>query len=96
MPDLVVDFAELQAAESTLRTTVREIDARLAYLADRLTWLTEVWQGEAAEGFREAHRRWQEAARDLQERLAELHRFLVTAHGNHATAVRTNTRIWRV
>jgi uncharacterized protein YukE len=51
---------------------------------------------EAAERFGQVYEQWQRAAADVIIELAELHKLIVTAHGNHSLAVRTNVAIWRV
>ncbi|CAM04891.1 hypothetical protein A8924_6049 [Saccharopolyspora erythraea NRRL 2338] len=39
---------------------------------------------------------WDAAVAGMRENVREMHRLLVTAHGNQASAVRANSRIWQV
>ena len=96
MGQLVVDFKVLEDVESAIRTLVSEIDDIRATLHDKILPITRQWTGEAAEGFRRDYEKWQQAAADVNRDLAELHKMIVNAHNNHASAVRTNVRIWRV
>jgi WXG100 family type VII secretion target len=96
MGELVVDFAVLEDAESEMRAVVRELDELRSMLHDRVLPMIQDWTGEAAEAFGGVYEQWQQAAADVNLELAELHKLIVTAYGNHALAVRTNVRIWRV
>lgn len=79
-----------------MRRAVDEIDAHLQELERCIEQNLGTWSGEAAEAYRQAQREWDTAAGEMQQVLADAHRFVVTAHGNHASAVRTNSRIWAV
>ena len=58
--------------------------------------LASSWAGEGQQAFQAAVADWFSDARDLRDELHRIRDFVVTAHGNHATAVDTNVRIGRV
>ena len=95
MAKLRLDFHELRSAQQTMGETHRRIDELLSSLSAKVDALAHDWEGAASEGFQRTVRDWHTAAADLQDRLAELHNMVGTAHDNHATVVRSNTAIWR-
>jgi WXG100 family type VII secretion target len=96
MDELVVDFAALRSLASGIDRRIEEIKALLDDLGRQVSALTDLWDGAASDGFRRAQADWFAAADDLRVRLADLRDMVLTAHDNHADAVRTNTLMWRV
>lgn len=95
MDKLVVDFAGLRTLVGGIDRRIEEIERLLGDLGERIEGLTGLWQGAASEGFRRTQADWFAAADDLRSRLAGLRGLVVTAHDNHAGAVRDNVTIWR-
>jgi WXG100 family type VII secretion target len=93
---LVVDFAELRGLAGGIDKRIDAIGRLLDDLDAKVTALTELWDGAASEGFRRTQAEWMAAAQDLRVRLAGIRDLVITAHDNHATAVRTNTAMWRI
>jgi 6 kDa early secretory antigenic target len=93
---LAVDFRALEEGEAALRRSVDEIDAGLTELEGVVAQLLDTWTGEAAEAYRAAQHEWDKAVADMRQNIRDLHDLIVTAHGNHASAVRSNTGIWAV
>ncbi|MBB5159320.1 WXG100 family type VII secretion target [Saccharopolyspora phatthalungensis] len=96
MDRIAVDFRALEAGEEALRRAVDEIDARLGELEGVVTRLLSSWSGDAADAYQAAQEEWDLAVAGMCENVREMHRLLVTAHGNQALAVRSNTNIWEV
>lgn len=97
MPDEIrVDFRALEEGETSLRHAVDEVDSHLTELERCVERLLATWTGEAAEAYRAAQHEWDAAVAGMREQVREMHTLIVTAHGNHAGAVRTNTAMWRV
>lgn len=96
MDELAVGFEALVEAEQAMRHTVQQVDGLLADLAEYLKPMTAAWTGAAAEAFQRRKAEWDAAVEDQQRQMAALHGLVVTAHDNHADAVRTNQRIWPV
>ena len=96
MSEIVVDFHALENGEASLRQAVDEIGAHLDELEHTVTRLLHTWSGEAAEAFRAAHQGWDAAVAEMYDTLDQIHDLIVTAHGHHAKAVRSNTAIWQV
>jgi 6 kDa early secretory antigenic target len=93
---IAVDFRALEEGEASLRKAVDEIDHSLTELEGYVAQLVSVWSGEAAEAYRATQHEWDEAVANMREIVAEMHHVLVTAHGNHASAVRANSGMWAV
>jgi WXG100 family type VII secretion target len=96
MNELVVDFAGLRSLAGGINKIIDETQVLLSDLGQRIHNLTELWEGAASDGFRRTQGDWFAAAEDLRTRLEGLRDLVVTAHDNHAAAVRTNTAMWRV
>ena len=96
MHELVVDFAGLRSLASGIGTVIDEIERLLDELGQQVRDLTGLWEGAASDGFRRTQADWLAAAGDLHVRLCAVRDLVVTAHDNHATAVRANTAMWRV
>lgn len=96
MDQIAVDFRALEAGEQALRRAVDEIDIQLTELEAVVSRLLGSWSGEAAEAYQAAQEEWDQAVAGMRENVREMHQLLVTAHGNQASAVRLNARIWKV
>lgn len=96
MDGLVVDFAALRSLAVGIDRRISDIEGLLDDLNKKVAGLTELWDGASAEGFRRTQAEWFAAAEDLRTQLAGLRDMVVTAHNNHAGAVRANTSVWRV
>lgn len=93
---LTVDFAVLGELVERLAAHIDATDSVLGDVDQIVTDLASNWTGEAQEAFRAAVDQWRSDTRDLRDELHRIRDFVVTAHGNHASAVETNVRIWRV
>lgn len=96
MDEIAVDFRALEDGEASLRRAVEEIEAHLADLEHSVSQLLGTWSGDAARAYQQAQHDWDVAMEGMRQDLRDLHEFLVTAHGNHTSAVTTNHRIWAV
>lgn len=96
MDQIAVDFRALEQAEESLRAAVDHIDVELDGLERLVDQLVTNWTGPAAEAYRAAQHEWDHAVAGMREAVRELHQLIVTAHGNHGDAVRTNVGIWAV
>ncbi|GDY34015.1 WXG100 family type VII secretion target [Gandjariella thermophila] len=96
MEQLVVDFAALEEATDSLTNHIDATEEKLNRVEQIVIDLESSWEGAAHEGFRATVAEWSSAARDLHTQLRRIRDFVVTAHGNHASAVHTNIGIWRV
>ncbi|WP_249124530.1 WXG100 family type VII secretion target [Saccharopolyspora erythraea] len=96
MDQIAVDFRALEEGEDSLRRMVDEIDTNLNELEGYVARLLGNWSGEAADAYRAAQDEWDAAVAGMRENVREMHRLLVTAHGNQASAVRANSKIWQV
>jgi WXG100 family type VII secretion target len=93
---LTVDFAVLGGLVDTLAAHIDATDRTLGDVDQIVRDLESSWTGDARQAFHTAVAEWTTAVGDLRDELHQIRDFVVTAHGNHATAVDTNIRIWRV
>ncbi|MFD2414761.1 WXG100 family type VII secretion target [Amycolatopsis pigmentata] len=96
MAELTVDFSALEALADSLAAYVDAAAALLGDVEGHVTRLESSWSGAARAAFQEAFAEWRSSVRDLHDEVRTIRDFVVTAHGNHAQAVRTNAGIWRV
>ncbi|WP_223839192.1 WXG100 family type VII secretion target [Saccharopolyspora pogona] len=96
MEQIAVDFRALEAGEEALRRAVDEIDRQLSELEGVVARLLGSWTGEAADAYQAAQNEWDQAVAGMRDNVREMHQLLVHAHGNQASAVRSNTKMWEV
>jgi WXG100 family type VII secretion target len=95
MTTLVVDFAALDQLRAAIDASLTTAEADLDTLTDQVRHVASLWSGAASEGFHHTVTDWLTARQDLQHQLEFLRTIVATAHHNHATAVATNTAMWR-
>lgn len=92
---MTVDFTALGELVDSLAAHINAIEDELGEMEQIVQDLESSWEGDAQKAFHEAVAEWSSAARDLRDQLGWIRGLVVTAHDNHATAVRTNVAIWR-
>lgn len=70
-----------------------EIEVHLTELESHAQVWLGTWSGQAAEECRVAQQAWDAAVAGMRGNLAASHGLIVTAHGHHASAVRSNSAI---
>lgn len=93
---LTVDFAVLGGLADSLAAHLDATETVLGDVDQMVMDLEKSWEGDAQAAFHDRATEWAEAAQDLREELHRIREFVLTMHGNHATAVDTNVGIWRV
>lgn len=93
---LTVDFVVLGGLAGSLAAQIDATDRMLDAVDQVVADLEAGWEGDGQEAFHEAMAEWFAGAREMRDELHRIREFVVTAHGNHAGAVETNSRIWRV
>jgi WXG100 family type VII secretion target len=93
---LRVDFPVLRATADSLAAHIDDTETKLGELEQTAEQLAATWSGDGHQAFHDTIREWLTAVRDLHEELERIRHFVVTTHNNHAHAVHTNTRFWRV
>lgn len=93
---IVAEFAALEEAAAGFGRVLGALRRQLASLDRDLQASLVRWDGDAARAYRTAHREWHAAADDMAERLAALHKVIVTAHRNYGVSLDTNVTMWDV
>jgi WXG100 family type VII secretion target len=91
---IVAEFVALEETASGFGRVLEALRRQLADLDRDLQASLVRWEGDAARAYRIAHGEWQAAAEDMAERLAALHRVIVTAHRNYGASLNTNITMW--
>jgi early secretory antigenic target protein ESAT-6 len=95
MPEIKVTFGALDAARADVAGTASRIGTRLEDLKRLLAPLVATWEGQAAEEYRTAQRKWDTAAADLTAVLAQIGVALGTAHDGYRQVEQANAARWR-
>jgi len=95
MPEIKVTFGVLDAARADVAGTASRIGTRLEDLRRLLAPLVATWEGQAAEEYRTAQRKWDTAAADLTSVLAQIGVALGAAHDGYRQVEQANAARWR-
>jgi 6 kDa early secretory antigenic target len=95
MPEIKVTFGALDAARADVAGTASRIGTRLEDLKRLLAPLVATWDGQAAEEYRTAQRKWDTAAADLTAVLAQIGVALGAAHDGYRQVEQANAARWR-
>jgi WXG100 family type VII secretion target len=93
---IAAEFGVLEKTAEEFQQTLDALKKVLTELDRDLRGSLERWEGDASEAYWKARDRWQKASADMAERLAWLHRVIVTAHGNYRISQVTNVKMWDV
>jgi WXG100 family type VII secretion target len=93
---IVAEFAALEEAAAGFGRVLQALQRQLADLDRDLQASLVRWEGDAARAYWIAHGEWQAAADDMAERLAALHRVIVTARRHYGVSLKTNVTMWHV
>jgi 6 kDa early secretory antigenic target len=92
--EIKVTFAALEGARADVAGTSQRIAAQLDDLKRYLAPLVATWEGEAATRYAETQRRWDTAAADLRDVLAQVGVALGGAHDAYRRAETANAGRW--
>jgi ESAT-6 family protein len=95
MPEIKVTFGALDAARADVSGTAGRIGTRLEDLKRTLAPLVATWDGQAAEEYRTAQRKWDTAAADLTAVLNQIGVALGAAHDGYRQVEQANAARWR-
>jgi WXG100 family type VII secretion target len=94
MPEIKVTFGALDAARADVAGTASRMTTRLEDLKRTLAPLVATWDGQAAEDYRTAQRKWDTAATDLNNVLNQIGRALGAAHDGYRQVETANAARW--
>jgi 6 kDa early secretory antigenic target len=95
MAEIKVTFGVLDAARDDVAGAAGRIAGRLEELKRTLAPLVATWEGQAAEEYRTAQRKWDTAAADLAGVLAQIGVALGNAHDGYRQVEQANAARWR-
>jgi early secretory antigenic target protein ESAT-6 len=95
MPEIKVTFGALDAARADVAGTAGRMSSRLEDLKRLLAPLVATWEGQAAEEYRTAQRKWDTAATDLTAVLNQIGVALGQAHDGYRQVEQANAARWR-
>jgi WXG100 family type VII secretion target len=89
-----VDLGELEGRIDEMAAFERAIERTLQDLTRVVDDLHLTWSGQAAAAHRAAHEKWVAGMKEMHTGLAEMRAAADRAHGNYASAVEANSRMW--
>lgn len=92
---VLAELAKFAAAEDGFGRVLNTLEKELIELDGTLHSSLSEWSGEAKDAYVTAHAHWRAAAQDMSDRLAWLHRSIISAHRNYHHALRANLQMWR-
>ncbi|MBY8889189.1 MULTISPECIES: WXG100 family type VII secretion target [Streptomycetaceae] len=81
--DLKVHYSSLTDAATALRTAAKDLGNQLEQLRRRVQRVSETWEGDAQQSFKQADAIWQSRAADIQSVLDDVARRVEDAHGSY-------------
>jgi 6 kDa early secretory antigenic target len=94
MPEILVTFGEIAAAQQNVTGTAQQMNAQLQDLQRMLAPLVAGWQGEAATDYQARKRQWDTAAADLNQVLTQIGTALGHANEGYQQVERANAARW--
>ncbi|MFJ2835419.1 WXG100 family type VII secretion target [Nocardia sp. NPDC087230] len=92
-PEFKVDLDQLEQLTTRLRGYLAAVSDVLTALDAKSKEVDDVWSGEAAAAYREAHTEWRAGVTDMQEGLAALQTAAETAHQGYTNAASATLKI---
>lgn len=94
MADLLVEFAQLQAAVDHMAQFEQDVTACLQDVDQTMARLRATWHGDASDSQKAAQSKWDEGADQMNVALEQLRKIAQRAHTNYNDAVKQNTLMW--
>jgi len=94
MAELLVEFAQLQAAIDRMASFHEDVEACLQDVDRTMQRLRATWHGDASESQADAQARWDEGAEQMNTSLNQLRSIVQQAHDNYNDAVKQNKLMW--
>lgn len=92
MSYIEVNYAQMEAAASQMRTISSRIDTELDTLRSKLQQMT--WGGDDREAYNAHQARWDAAIRDINTLLNEIGGAVGIARENYVTTEMSNAKMW--
>jgi WXG100 family type VII secretion target len=94
MTELVVDFAQLQAAIDHMGRFELQVTECLDDIDHTMAALRATWHGDASDSQAQAQQQWETGADQMKKALEQLKTIAEAAHKNYSDAVSKNDQMW--
>jgi WXG100 family type VII secretion target len=94
MADLLVEFAQLQAAIDHMAHFQKDVETCLQDVDQTMAKLRATWHGDASDSQKDAQAKWDEGADQMNAALDQLRKIAQQAHTNYNDAVKQNKLMW--
>jgi WXG100 family type VII secretion target len=94
MTELVVDFAQMQAAIDHMTKFETDVTECLEDVDHAMAALRATWHGEASDQQAQAQQQWDTGAEQMKKSLEQLKTIAQAARKNYADAVSKNGQMW--
>lgn len=91
---ITVSFAQLQATQEQVRSTVNNVNTQLNDLKNYLRPMVQEWTGSAAENYNHAQQQWDKSAADLNQVLSAIGQALGQANDGYQQTEKSNASRW--
>jgi early secretory antigenic target protein ESAT-6 len=91
---ITVNHAQMDSAAAQVRTTWAKLESQFQELQGLVSRLATAWEGDDQVAYQAAQKKWDTAAKDLNQALSDIGKGVVTANDNFRSATQTNVRMW--
>lgn len=91
---ITVNHAQMDAAAGQVKSTWSRLEAQFGELQSLVGKLAQAWQGDDQKAYAAAQKKWNDAATDLNQGLADIGKGVTTANQNFLSAKQSNLRMW--
>jgi early secretory antigenic target protein ESAT-6 len=91
---ITVNHGQMDAAAGQVRTTWAKLESQFQELQGLVNRLATAWQGDDHTAYQAAQKKWDSAAKDLNQGLSDIGKGVDTANTNFRNATRTNAGMW--
>ncbi len=89
-----VDHGQMDAAAGQVRTTWGKLESQFQELQGLVNRLATAWQGDDQTAYQAAQKKWDSAAKELNQGLSDIGKGVTTANTNFRNATQANVRMW--
>jgi 6 kDa early secretory antigenic target len=91
---ITVTFGTISQAQGDVANTVSRVDGQLNDLRQYLAPLVASWEGSASSDYQVLQKRWDTAAADMNQVLAQISQMLGQTHDSYRQTEQANAGMW--
>jgi ESAT-6 family protein len=95
MTVISVNHGQMDSAAGQVRATWGKLESQFEQLQGLVNRLSGAWRGDDQVAYQAAQKKWDSAAKDLNQGLSDIGKGVVTANDNFRQATQANVKMWR-